>query len=385
MIRVHAEVHGETVRVESNLGDLDACHHEPVLAALAKSVGIGVPMEKGGGPEGEDPRFPELWRLARSAREDWTRWGRQLVLEVERLLREGRLLPLTPANEHFLQELLREHATGIVLRMTGRGAAAAEKARLVDRGLVSPDVEDVNWLTASFEAGRRLDMLAALEIGRGGGAVRSAVEALARPGTHQGEVPLTPRDRAAREYVARRGAVFMRRPAERATSEAERILTEAEYDAVRGAIGDGVGRRWSATRVARELRDAVEGTTLTNDMDRVARTEMVFAHNHGAFVALKGQAERAGLKDPEVYKMVAPRACAHCRRIWGSPGKPTVYRLSEVEQREAAGGNFRLPAAQWGPVIGPVHPNCTEGPLQLWHPALSSAIEAVAARILARG
>jgi hypothetical protein len=61
--------------------------------------------------------------------------------------------------------------------------------------------------------------------------------------------------------------------------------------------------------------------------------------------------------------------------------KPHVYKLSFVEGRTAAGGNFRLPRKEWGPVVGPIHPNCTEGPLQWFQPELVDAINDAGARL----
>ncbi len=127
----------------------------------------------------------------------------------------------------------------------------------------------------------------------------------------------------------------------------------------------------------------MQGTTLTNEIDRIVRTELAFSHSWGAYRALKSQAaENLGQGDPYVYKFASPHACDECRRIWGEPHDPIRYRLSTIEAREAAGANFRLPRAQWGPVIGPVHPHCTEGPLQLWNEVLVSAINDAADEIL---
>jgi hypothetical protein len=132
----------------------------------------------------------------------------------------------------------------------------------------------------------------------------------------------------------------------------------------------------------RDLRDAVAGTPLTNDMERVARTELRDAHAEGAYQTLKAETERLGLNDPEVYKITSPTACADCVRIWGRGGSKR-YRLSQVEAWEAQGGNMGKPHQQWGPTIGTVHPNCGCGPLLYFnastHQAMLTAVDEIMA------
>ena len=370
------------LRVRTNLRELEAEQIPAVISSLLEHAGCGCDHEHlakamlPAGGEGEDPRYSRLFKLIRHARRDWRTWGDQLVAEITRLLDAGKLLPMTSANEAVLLELLRDHELALVARITGRPPAPRrELERLKRKGLVTPEVEHTALLAVSYRIGRGLDMLEAHRINKAPPVSQTVGDAL--------KVELTPRDREAMAYVQRRGAVFMRRPAANAVSEAQRVLSEAEYAPIRETLEEGVSRRWSRAKVARELQQAVVGNpSLTNDFDRVARTEMVFAHNHGAYMALKHQADGAGLEDPEVYKMVSPNACRECKRIWGPPGAPKRYRLSFIEQREAAGGNFRLKRAQWGPVIGPIHPNCTEGPLQIWHRDLHEAIEEAAAEVL---
>ena len=161
----------------------------------------------------------------------------------------------------------------------------------------------------------------------------------------------------------------------------DRQLSEAERWAVGTAVAEAIRTGQTQQRLARELRDVTRGTVLVNDMDRVARTELHFAHAHGAYVGLKEQARLVGDEDPLVYKLVGGDACEHCRRIWGPSGSPHTYRLSYIEQREASGGNFRLPSSEWGPVIGPVHPNCREAALLYFHPDIHDAIQEAAAEL----
>lgn len=109
---------------------------------------------------------------------------------------------------------------------------------------------------------------------------------------------------------------------------------------------------------------------------------MLAAHGYGAYVKLKGQAKALGDEDPLVYRIASINACAQCKRIWGLPTAPVIYRLSQIEAWEARGGNVGLPAAQWGPVIGPVHPNCACSPLAYYRPEFKDAISRTADEIL---
>jgi len=190
--------------------------------------------------------------------------------------------------------------------------------------------------------------------------------------------PLTSQDHRALSYAQQRAAIYIRRPAAAVRAGLEARLNEEELGSFRSTIAGAVARKASRQSLASELREVIEGPTASNDMDRIARTEMAFAHSFGAYAALKDQARSAGIADPLVYKFVAPGACTDCKRIWGPPSDPIRYRLSYIEAREAAGGNFRRPRREWGPVVGPVHPNCTEGPLQYWSESLVDAINQAA-------
>ena len=159
------------------------------------------------------------------------------------------------------------------------------------------------------------------------------------------------------------------------------MLSEEETQTVRRTVVEGIAEHASVAEVARSLRDATIDTALTNDMDRVSRTELSFAHNHGAYVALVAGLEPG--EDPLVYKIVSPGACEQCRRIWGHPTNPVHYKLSVVEAWSNAGGNFRKPAKQWGPTIGPTHPRCTCPPLLRWNPEVHDAVQDVAAELAA--
>ncbi len=382
MVRADEEG-GNLVHLSTNLRRLDPCLLGPVFGALAQHVGLNpVEMQKaaaaGGSAGPPDPRYPEVTALIHAARRDWLRWGKQLVTAIEDLYKAGHLYPMSPANEYLLHELFRDHEVKLVARFAGRHADLPRYERLVRQGAVSPGLASASYIDIAFKLGRGLDMLHAHALRTDGA---PPLAEIVRQAMRQ---PLTPQDERALDYATRRAAVYMRRPAESATSAAERVLTEEQGAAIRGAVAKAVEEHEGWKRLKPRLREAVVGhPALQNDLDRVARTELAFAHSFGAYIGLKDQTAKAGLHDPEVYKFVAPRSCKDCKRVWGPPGNPNRYKLSLVEAREAQGGNFQLPRAEWGPVIGPMHPNCTEGPLQFYDATLVDSINKTADELLA--
>lgn len=366
--------------------DLDRCEYPTVVAALGAHLGLdasGLRKAAGSAPEhGEplDPRFPALGKLVDRARSDWDTWGGRLVDEVVELVRSGRLLPSTPEGERALRAIFRDHEVAIIARFTGAGADASELVRLRAVGLL-PE-RGFSFVELAWRLGRQVSSL------RGPpGLPTSAEERRPLEETIRALVkrPLTPEDQHALGFVQRRAAVYMRRPAQQATASLSRVLSDEEYRLLRGGLVRAVEQRqgWRAT--ASRLGDALKGNpTLINDLDRVAKTELHFAHAEGALKTLREDASELGEADPEVYKLVAPQACAACRRIWGPMSSPVRYRLSFVLSRNEGRGNFGLPQAEWGPCSGPIHPNCTEGPLHIWIPRLHGKVMALAATMAAR-
>ena len=419
-IKVQALLKGRHLQIASNLRTISQCDLPDVFAALAAHAGFDPePLRKALVPAGEppDPRYPGIITLIQQARRDWAAYGERLVQGIDTLLREGKLLPMSVANEALLQELFRDNRTMIIARFAGRPDDLARYQRLVDAGLLTSTLTSPALIDVAFKLGHGLDMLSVHRIPtseRAGSvehppALAEVVrQALAAP-------PLTPIEHAAMGFAQRRGGTYIRRPIDQSENAAHRILAQQELDAIRAVTVQAIAERADHRTMARHLREAtgdvsmehfepadVEAVrqhgihavapeiaaamvhrTLQSDFERIARTELHFAHAFGAYTKLKTQTAAVGMKDPLVYKFVAPRSCDDCKRIWGNPLKPNTYRLSYIEQREAAGGNFHLPHAEWGPVIGPIHPNCTEGTLQIYNEKLVNDINEAAEAILA--
>lgn len=401
-LAVHARRRPDgALHVRHNLGTLDGCDLPAVFAALGADLGLDAePLRKAvseRGGEGPDPRYPELITLVRAARRDWEGFGAQLVERVQALLRAGKLLPMTAESEAALLELFRDHEVRVLARFAGYpGPDLPRYRRLLAAGLVDHTV-DASLIDVAFRLGRGLN---ALEHHRVKPAEAPPLADVLRAAL---AVPLTERDRAALEYTRRHGAIYMRRPIDQCTNAVHRALTDAELgafraatseairtggtgyqlqQALREAAGDAAGhpavaraRAQAMEKLEPELQEAMAARTLQNDMERVQRTELALAFSTGAYEALRQQTAAAGIADPEVYKFVSPRACSDCRRIWGPPRNPHRYRLSYVEAREAAGGNYGKPRQEWGPTVGPVHPNCFPAGVGVRTPAGEVPIE----------
>lgn len=344
------------LEIFTDLEKADPCLHEPIIGALAAHLGFEIePMRLAIDPQ-PDPRYPWLATLVRSAQTTWELMTKRFV---------GRLLTMMgPYEEEAFRDAFEEHTTSVSGTFSGRAEDPRLLADLIRRGEVPED----DLVSVSFRLGRGLDFS---EPHRYTGQKSPRFDNLVRQARG---VELTEEDRHALLYAQRRAGIYMRAPAQAQVREAERLLSQYELKRVREAVASAVATGASSKQLEADLREHVDSPRLSNDMDRVAVTELHFAHSHGAHMALKAQIADAGISDPEVYKITGPRACDDCRRIWGTGGSER-YRLSHVEARDAAGGNHGLPRQQWGPVIGPVHPRCTEGPLQMYTPQLADAIQ----------
>lgn len=320
------------------------------------------------------PLSPEINALIEQATVDFERYGATLFRAVWDLIQGGKLLPMTEETRVRLETLYRAHEAAVLMRFSGTALDVEGLKLALKTGRIGPGFEGArghNTLSLLYRVGRAHDV-AGPPKARGS---TTTVEALRKARA----TPISSREDATLNYIQQRGAVYMRRPVMAARTAVDRVLTEAEYSKVRGAQALGVSEGFSSKRLAQELRDATSGTVLLNDMRRVARTESAFAAHAGALATLQEHAEKAGEKDPQVYKIASPGACAACRRVWGPYGNPRVYKLSEV----AGQSNFGLREKEWGPTVGPTHPNCTCPPLMLYYPKWQGAIEQAAARVRA--
>jgi hypothetical protein len=182
-----------------------------------------------------------------------------------------------------------------------------------------------------------------------------------------GPLPLTTTEQAAIDYAQRHAGARLRPLFTRLASQLETRVLDAERAAVRYRVPHALAARRSHVHLASLL--AHDAQSWERDWRRVARTELQDAWNHGALMALLarheapvGEGELPSIPDVLVYKIPAQTACEHCLRLWLEPdGAPRIYHLPDVL---AHASNEGRPAREWTAQVGPIHPNCTEGPLQ---------------------
>lgn len=351
--------------VHVDLSGLPSATRLAVLGAMANHALHEVDLAKAvhGEGEGADPRFPELNALVDRVRTTWSWWARRLADHLAALLGSG-------APPEKVEEAIAEHDAGVTAAITGQVPARDRDVvdDLVAAGALSADLATSAPIPTAVRLGMAHDPI--------------NPRGVAAPTVHPLTRPLSPNELGAMAYARKRAAIYMRRPIAglQATVDlvaldsapVSRRLPAIERKLVGDVIEQAIADRTPVGQVAKQLRAAVQGTSLSNDMDRVAITELAFAHNHGALVGLEASIPPGS--DPMVYKIVNPGACADCRRIWGHPANPVRYRLSVVK----AGDNFGKSHGQWGPTVGPGHPRCTCPPLLIWNDAVHDAVQDVA-------
>jgi hypothetical protein len=339
---------GDGVHLATNMRGHDMA--PVILAALSEHVGVAEPLMKAATP---DPKNPNLETLLGRSLADLQAWVTTLLEALLAWWRGRKPSRFDAEMERELRAVFGEHEEDLVVRFAGILGYAAEApdthpARLPALG---------SYVEAAALLGSTVDPTSPLVELQ---APRLAWEAF---GDALGRIPLDAQTREAVLAMQRRGAIYMRRPAQRFEDEVvrtlldhERQLSTQQLATIREAGAVAVAEQMSVADFERVLKDLADAT-LTNDMARVSRTELAQAAAWGAYAELKKKAAEIGEPDPLVYKVTSVTACQHCFRIWGSRGA-IRYRLSELERWEALGGNFHKPAREWRATIGPVHPQC---------------------------
>jgi len=321
-------------------------------------------------PELPSPFTPEVNALIEAAMRDWRAAGERLVAAVLKMHRTGQLHPMTETARAALEKLFREHEVELSIRFAGDARDIKTMRRLIRAGRIRKSqvgVRGVSFTTMGYRLGRR-HPTRRLVIPRQDISMKDAARAAKR-------TIITSRDMPAIAYAQSRAATNMRRPWVMVTQQADRLLTEAEYGSVRSAVAQGVRTKLPYKALARDLKEAVKGTTLLNEMDRVARTELMYAVHAGALEKLYDDADKMGIRegDIRVYKIVSPGACVYCKKIWGPIDNPKVYLLSDVVGRT----NFGVKQKDWMQTVGPTHPRCSCPPLMIWTKRIQQTVDAI--------
>lgn len=134
--------------------------------------------------------------------------------------------------------------------------------------------------------------------------------------------------------------------------EADAQLRRQAEEIIREEVSENVQKREAWRQIVTALGDRTDDWA--RDLGRIAATEKHDAIQQGQARAMKRKRGR-GSGDVRVSKQPNPDACKHCIRLYTDGGKPKIFWLSELEKN---GTNVGRKAADWLPVVGPVHPWC---------------------------
>lgn len=130
------------------------------------------------------------------------------------------------------------------------------------------------------------------------------------------------------------------------------------YQTIREIIPDSIAEMDERYPVIEKLRD--NSKDWERDWYRVAHTEMWDAQINGQVQAILDGESLLSNKGGKtlVYKRPAPNACRKCKELYLEKDgiTPKVFELSELL---ANGTNYDLKQAEWKPVAGITHPNCS--------------------------
>lgn len=368
MKRYHIEVetHGDHVHV--HLAGMPPLLVAAVCSALVADHGLQIePMHKGRGQgEGPDPRFPELEQLVERVRPLWAKWSMWLLDQILALFRSGRTPP-----PGMLRRVFSQHELGVIAEITGSTQDRQGAVDLIRTGALPSDYQGKAPVSQAFALGLALDPRTPPRIPAEESAPRAP------------RTPLSDTEIAAAEYARSRAGIYLQKPVTALHQGMQHALIDEDLAIddralLRPVVARAIEAREPLASAKRRIEAVITDAGIEGDVDRIARTELQQAHSHGAYASLKA---RAGEADPLVYKIASPGACEDCRRIWGHPSNPVHYKLSAIEAHEAGGGNFRRKRGEWGPTIGPIHPNCSCPPLLEWHPDVHDAVQDVAAEL----
>lgn len=359
------------------------------LAGIAAARGIDLAEAAKAGPgdgRHDEDDFPELYlrELWKRLEQEHSRWIQRVLDDLEQMLLQHHIdfpLDVERGQHDLVAYRLALHAAGLLHQVGVRDPR-------VRPALAQDILGRAPWIIDLIDAGYRL------------GLIHQAV----RPQTPWAQawevaqrVPYTDVDRAMVAHIRARGGEYLRKVAYSSSEAANLKLLERDVDIVRRRMLVGTRVRIHPHRLAGFMADLTghkedrgdgvliwAGGDWSRDWRRVARTELAFAHNHGALVAMMQRhpanaTRREGeplatprilvFKQPQKVRYLRGRLwapCQHCYRIWYADDEtPRLYPLDDMI---AGGENVGKKASEWGPTVGPTHPNDLCGPLREFVP-----------------
>ncbi len=160
------------------------------------------------------------------------------------------------------------------------------------------------------------------------------------------------------DYIRSRGAQYIVGLGNRVADDFTTLAIESEGEirkTLKADIAEEVATSTIRRETSRKLASRLGNATgdWARDMDRIARTELVNAHQEGQVAAWEVPLKTGGFR---MAKRVAPGACSTCQKLYtNSDGSPKIFTEEELR---ANGTNFKRKQKEWLPVIGSTHPNC---------------------------
>lgn len=349
-------------RIETNIHKADPCIQVSALNEVIKHLGFHpVEFYKSvwDGNDVGDFVLKPLLELVELARNDFQRYGERLIKALQELFDQGKMFPMDAKKIKGLNEVFDAHRDAFLIRFAGPRRDETRLNQLKVLGLISK--EHIDYIGIAFRVGLTAPILRVIADQRG----HEKVPTLKEMVKHATDLPLTPMEERALHYVQMRGAEYLRPILDGFSGAIRQDILEWERRMVREETTRGIKERLPIFQVGREMRkrSMAEANPSGRDFERVARTEVINAYSHGTFEEIKSKYQDVPLKEIFVFKHIARSACKHCQRIWGNPPKYNYYRLSTVEANES---NYGKNPEDWIAQVGTIHPNCTEGGLQVW-------------------
>ena len=279
----------------------------------------------------------------------------QSIDRAKKIIDAEEFFPLDSKKLSLLREIFEDHGDGFLITLAGHRENLDRFKTLKHEGLIFGG--QVDYVDLAYRLGKMIPALRLVSQKKGKfPTLKTLIERAIKD-------PLSPPEKKAVLFAQHQAAEKLRPIVNTLGSAITQDLLEREKSIVRREIVTGIRERRPILKLASMLREKTlaQGNPTNRDYERVARTEMVRAYCEGAVVQIKK--DLPPKKDPTVFKQVASTACVHCRRIWGEAPNFRYYKLSEVEKMPS---NVDKKAKDWKAQIGPIHPNCTDGPLQVY-------------------
>lgn len=171
--------------------------------------------------------------------------------------------------------------------------------------------------------------------------------------------PLSVPERYMVQHLRRRAGIHLR-PIFDATGHV--WTAHRELVPLRRVLESAVVEKRSVNEAIRELGALQRSQGIVRDAERVVRTEIADSRSRGAWDAESG----SWPSDARLFRQTSVNACRWCIRVYREPdGSPRLYTREEFERGDSEPLDRRDV-----PRIGPNHPNCACGPVEIYHDAM---------------